>query len=591
MEIKSNPKNFWNMVNRKTKMKPGITDLETKEGNKITDDKQKAEELNNFFVSVFTKENIQNVPILEQRDFESSLETVRISDQQMGFLLKKLKIDKSPGPDNIHNRILFEGRNELQGYLTNICNKSLEQGELPAMWKTAEVVPIFKKGKKSDPNNYRPVSLTSSVCKLVETVIRDAIFKHLESNELLTDAQYGFRKGRSCCTQLLDAMKDWVNAIDEGYPTDIIYLDYRKAFGSVPHERLLNKLEAYGIKGEIHRWIRNFLIGRTQRVIVNGEYSEAASVSSGIPQGSVLGPILFLIFINDLPEILQSIVKLFADDTKLYRTIVDKNDETILQNDIDQIAAWSERWQIPFNVNKCKVLKVGKNDQNVKYSMGTLEGRIELEQVQYEKDLGVIFDTDLKFSQHIQENITKANQRIGLIRRNFKYLNKTSFLMLYKSLVRPILEYCSPVWTVLYIKHSEALERVQRHATKLLHGIKDLSYPQRLKILDLPTLIYRRRRADMLQIYRIIKGIDQLKQEEHFILAGSTSTRGHSYKIVKGRSNTTIKQHILGVRAINDWNALTEETVQSDNINIFKNNLEKLWKDLPFKHDPTGYHG
>ena len=591
MEIKSNPKNFWNMVNRKTKMKPGITDLETKEGNKITDDKQKAEELNNFFVSVFTKENIQNVPILEQRDFESPLETVRISEQQMGFLLKKLKIDKSPGPDNIHNRILFEGRNELQGYLTNICNKSLEQGELPAMWKTAEVVPIFKKGKKSDPNNYRPVSLTSSVCKLVETVIRDAIFKHLESNELLTDAQYGFRKGRSCCTQLLDAMKDWVNAIDEGYPTDIIYLDYRKAFDSVPHERLLNKLEAYGIKGEIHRWIRNFLIGRTQRVIVNGEYSEAASVSSGIPQGSVLGPILFLIFINDLPEILQSIVKLFADDTKLYRTIVDKNDETILQNDIDQIAAWSERWQIPFNVNKCKVLKVGKNDQNVKYSMGTLEGRIELEQVQYEKDLGVIFDTDLKFSQHIQENITKANQRIGLIRRNFKYLNRTSFLMLYKSLVRPILEYCSPVWTVLYIKHSEALERVQRHATKLLHGIKDLSYPQRLKILDLPTLIYRRRRADMLQIYRIIKGIDQLKQEEHFILAGSTSTRGHSYKIVKGRSNTTIKQHILGVRAINDWNALTEETVQSDNINIFKNNLEKLWKDLPFKHDPTGYHG
>ena len=178
----------------------------------------------------------------------------------------------------------------------------------------------------------------------------------------------------------------------------------------------------------------------------------------------------FLIFINDLPEILQSIVKLLADDTKLYRTIVDKNNETILQNDIDQIAAWCERWQIPFNVNKCKVLKVGKNDQNVKYSMGTLEGRIELEQVQYEKDLGVIFDTDLKFSQHIQENITKANQRIGLIRRNFEYLNKTSFLMLYKSLVRPILEYCSPVWTVLYIKHSEALERVQRHATKLLHG-------------------------------------------------------------------------------------------------------------------------
>ena len=176
---------------------------------------------------------------------------------------------------------------------------------------------------------------------------------------------------------------------------------------------------------------------------------------------------------------------------------MDRHDETILQNDLDQLATWSERWQIPFNVNKCKVLKIGKNDQIVKYSMGTLEGKIELEQVQHEKDLGVIFDTDLKFTQHIQENITKANQRID-IRRNFKYLNRTTLLMLYKTLVRPILEYCSPVWAVLYIKHSEALERVQRHATKLLHGIKDLSFPQRLKTLDLPTLIYRRRRADML---------------------------------------------------------------------------------------------
>ena len=193
---------------------------------------------------------------------------------------------------------------------------------------------------------------------------------------------------------------------------------------------------------------------------------------------------------------------------------------------LDRLATWCERWQIPFNVNKCKVLKIGKDYQIVKYSMGTLEGKIELEQVQHEKDLGVIFDTDLKFSQHIQENITKANQRIGLIRRNFKYLNRTTLLMLYKTLVRPILEYCSPVWTVLYIKHSEALERVQRHVTKLLHGIKDLSYPQRLKTLDLPTLIYRRRRADMLQIYTVIKGIDQVKQEEHFILAGRTSTRG-----------------------------------------------------------------
>ena len=372
----------------------------------------------------------------------------------------------------------------------------------------------------------------------------------------------------------------------------VVYLDYRKAFDSVPHERLLNKIYAYGIRGKLNTWIRNFLLGRTQKVVVEGSVSSLAQVSSGIPQGSVLGSLLFLIYVNDLPDQIKSTVKLFADDTKVYRAIKTEEDRTILQADLQAMMTWSNKWQLPFNTAKCKVMYLGKYNLGTTYTFNVGQVQTDLEKVIAESDLGVKFDNKLSFTDHISEITSKANQRIGLIRRNFKYIDKRIFLILYKSLIRPVLEYCNTVWRPLYKKDSRAIENVQRRATKLIESIQRMDYQSRLKELSLPSMVYRRRRADVLQIFRIINGIDIVEEGKFIQLVDETVTRGHSLKLYKPRITSRIGGNILATRVVNDWNDLSDEVVKAESVNVlFKTRLEEEWANKEWKYEPEFYHG
>ena len=297
------------------------------------------------------------------------LTNVAISEGQIKKELQTLKTDKAQGPDSLYPRILKELIDCLNKPLTLIFKKSLETGELPACWKTAEVTPIFKKGNRSDPGNYRPVSLTCILCKVLEKLVRDVLINHMTTNNLFSEYQHGFLKGRSCTTNLLFTLEELTKATDDGVPADVVYLDFAKAFDSVPHKRLISKLRSYQIEGKILTWIENFLTERRQRVVVGGKKSSWSSVSSGIPQGSVLGPILFVCFINDLPAEIQSQCAIFADDTKIFQRISTNEDNTVLQRDLDTLTAWSARWQLKFNEGKCKTLHIGKHNTEYKYKM------------------------------------------------------------------------------------------------------------------------------------------------------------------------------------------------------------------------------
>ena len=586
--LKVNPKGFWKLVQQKTKVKTGITDL-ISNGTKITSDQGKANILNRFFSSVFTVEDQVTVPKIEIPNDIPEQAHLHITENQVIKVLEKLKTDKSPGPDGIHNKVLHETKNEVVVPLTKIINKSLSEGCIPDRWREAQVIPVFKKGNRSDPNNYRPVSLTSTCCKIMETLVRDSVMAHLLSYNLLANEQHGFCSKRSCCTQLLEAVHDWAEALDTSDPVDVIYLDYRKAFDSVPHSRLYEKLNKYNINGQIKTWIRDFLKDRKQRVVVNGKYSQVEDVTSGVPQGSVLGPLLFLLFVNDLPDDVQSVLKLFADDSKLYRKVRSPLDAEALQRDLNALSDWSHKWQLSFNVEKCKVMHLGKPNRQHTYFMK--DGSIEtlISSVEVEKDLGIVFDSELKFVEHIEEVCNKGHQRIALIRRTFNYMDGKMFLVLYKSLIRPMLEYCSTVWSTMFKKDSEKLEKVQRKATKLVGSIRDKDYPSRLRHLDLPSLVYRRRRTDLLQVYRYFSGLDQFRGEELFQV-DSGRTRGHHRKLIKPRANKIVKQKMLAYRVITDWNSLPEAIVMAESINIFKNKLEKFWSSVPFKFDPTGFY-
>ena len=239
-----------------------------------------------------------------------------------------------------------------------LFKQSLSLGKVPADWKNAKVVPIFKKGAKGEPGNYRPVSLTCAICKLMESIIRDVITGHLKSNNLINDSQHGFADNRSCQTNLIEFMDFVTKCVDEGDAVDVVYLDFSKAFDKISHKKLIQKLKSHGIQGAVLDWIEEWLSNRKQRVSVNGFMSDEKDVSSGVPQGSVLGPILFVIYINDIDDEATAIelLRKFADDTKGAKVIKNKDDADKLQQCLDKLYDWSIKWSMEFNVKKCKII-------------------------------------------------------------------------------------------------------------------------------------------------------------------------------------------------------------------------------------------
>ena len=580
--FKIKPKHFWKYVNSKLKRPTGISNLKKPDGTLTESDKEKADVINNFFSTVFTQENTTNIPVLEEHNNNIYLSDIILTQEAVKLKLNKLDPNKAMGPDKIPAIILKELSQELSLPLVYIFNKSLSEGRVPSDWKNAEVTAIFKKGNKSEAGNYRPVSLTSIVCKILESFITDQIRNHMESKNLFTQCQHGFRQHRSCVTQLLEVLNDFTQLIENKDSIDVIYLDFSKAFDTVPHKRLINKLHAYGINGNLVQWIEDFLTDRKQRVRVNTSFSEYTPVVSGIPQGSILGPILFVIYINDLPEILESSCKIFADDTKLYGS---PNDKDILQKDLLSLLEWSETWQIKFNINKCGILHIGTKNPKHDYFMNE-DLNIQLNEVNSEKDVGVTFSNDLKFDLHINNVVNKANQMLGIIKRSFTYLDRDMFLRLYKGLVRPHLEYANIIWHPTFKRQSVMLENVQRRATKILNEIKDLEYKERLKYLKLPSIKHRQTRGDLIETYKIIHGFDNLKANDFFKLAPQNSkTRNHTLKLYKEYANTTARCNFFSNRVNNTWNSLSKEAKLAPDILTFKKYIDQELQNIMYDHD------
>ena len=306
--------------------------------------------LNAYFVSVFTEDDGSSGRRTDFTDLTfNPLKDVNIEERSIIMLLKDLKVDKAMGPAGLCPRILHETREQIAEPIKMLFDKSLTQGQLPSDWKDAIVVPIFKKGRRDMTQNYRPVSLTCVICKILEKFIRDVLLDHLMKNSLISEKHFGFVPGRSCTLQLLRCVESWTKSLDDGTQVDVIYTDYSKAFDRVSHSKVLKKLDGLGVRGYILGWIQNFLCGRRQKVKVHSSYSEWALVKSGVPQGSVLGPVLFMIFINDLPDAIQgTTINLFADDAKLDQTIKTESDVNVLQESLTSMISWSktECWQM-----------------------------------------------------------------------------------------------------------------------------------------------------------------------------------------------------------------------------------------------------
>ena len=414
---------------------------------------------------------------------------------------------------------------------------------------------------------------------------------HLHQNKLLSPKQYGFISGRSTTIQLLHYLDKCINTIVEGSVVDVIYFDFAKAFDKVPHRRLIGKLESYGIKGNVLKWISEFLCGRYQTVVVNGEKSKEASVLSGIPQGTVLGPLLFVIYINDILDSIESDGFLFADDTKIFREITSQEDSITLQSDIDSLELWSQIWQLEFNLNKCHVITLGKFDNIMHTHRYKICGQ-EIEHVFEEKDLGVTIDFNLSFEEHIANKARVANAIVGLMRRSFTFLDSKSFSRMYTAFVRPHLEYAQSVWAPHLAKHIDTLEKVQIRATRLVDELGKLEYPERLKRLNLPTLLYRRMRGDMIEIFKHFHTYDKDIISPSFQpkLRPSRKHRFQLHHRIPKDGKRGLETNGFYNRCVDVWNDLPREVANAENINTFKNRLDKAWENVPFKFDHKMYN-
>ena len=580
-EIGLNRRGFFKYVNSKLTVRPDITALTKENGELTNDEKEMCNVSNGYFHSAFNRpidgEELPEMDCLCDVDINS----IEITPDIVKKKLEKLNKYKSSGPDNIHPHVLKEAASSICIPLSMIYGDSLESGETPEDWRTANVTPIFKKGDRNNPANYRPISLTSQVCKVLESIVREKVIEHLNDNNLLAEEQHGFREGRSCLSNLLTTLEDWTSILDNRDCVDVAYLDFSKAFDLVSHKHLLLKLQKHGINGQIGNWIKAFLENRKQKVVIRGFKSDELDVLSGVPQGSVLGPILFLIYINDLPKCTTCPVCLFADDSKIYCRVPRENNgkpdlegaHEVLQKDLHELQKWANKWKMAFNVNKCKIMHLGYGNAKHEYE---LDGTY-LAETTAEKDLGVLIDNDLKFSKHIRSKVSQANRLIGLIKISFESLDDVMFSNLYNTLIRPLLEYCVQAWSPHLRKDIELLENVQRRATKLVRRLRNMEYEVRLKELKLTSLEDRRTRGDMILTYRLINGMEGVDYHKFFSLVNNPyNLRGHSKKIARTNLNLDVRKYFFSRRVIEKWNSLTEYEISAPSTAVFKKRYDEI---------------
>ena len=573
----SGMKKFWSFIKHRKTDNNGIAPIK-KNGKLLTSAHDRATALNEQFQSVFSKKQPLSLKQLAENKIwdncsnihenQPVIAGINVSEEGVTKLLKGLNPAKASGPDNIQSRVLKELAGTISPCLCKIFQKSLDTGEIPNDWKTANVAPIYKKGQRDIAANYRPISLTCITSKILEHIVVSHIMKYADKHGILYELQHGFRSGRSCETQLVSFIDDVSKSLEKGHQTDVLIMDFSKAFDKVDHNLLCHKLYQYGINGNINKWIGNFLNNRTQSVVVEGESSGAVDVESGVPQGSVLGPTLFLFYINDLAENLSSKIRLFADDTIAYLVINSMTDTEVLQSDLDRLAVWEKNSRMEFHPEKCNVISISRKRDPILQNY-TLHGHL-LEHVTSAKYLGITINSNLNWDEHINNTTTKANKTLGFLRRNLKISSKNVKEKAYNSLVRPLVEYASTVWDPYTKAKIHQLEMVQRRGARFVTGRHSCtsSVSEMLDELGWQSLEARRRTARLTMFYKIRNNLvaasnPDLKQPTRF----TRNMHCHSYIPLSATKN--YRKFSFYPRTTLDWNKLPENITSAPSLQNF----------------------
>ena len=600
--IETNPKYFFSYAKSFSKVKQNISALLNGNQELVTERKELANILQHQFCSVFSDPNCSSktiptfkVPPLISSDTEPVLTPDKIVEA-----ISEIKLDSAPGPDGIPAILLKRCATSLCVPIHLLWSESMSSGIVPSFYKTGFVSPLFKKGSRCEPSNYRPVTLTSHIVKVYERVVRKHMVHYLETNNLLTDKQHGFRSNRSCLTQMLDHFDDIYEGFTRGEDTDSIYLDYAKAFDKVDLDLLILKLKKYGFGNKLVDWIQSFLSDREQVVVLNGVHSDIAKVLSGVPQGTVLGPLLFILFINDLEQVVtSSTVSFFADDTRVSKQISCYEDCMLLQDDLYKILDWSRRNNMKLHEQKFELLNHLHNSKSSIYELPfvveNLRYKVSSEEILYPvenvRDLGVQVSNDLSWSRHIGSMVTKARSKLSWVFSVFKTRDRTVMTTLYKSLVRSTLEYCCPLWNPGKVTDIQLIEGVQRTFTSRISGLQHLNYWERLAHLKLMSLQRRRERYVILMMWKILHKVVPNCCDIKFKMTPRNGIIAVIPPLAKSSTlrNQTLYDRSFAVQGPKLWNKVPNTVKTAQSFDSFKISLSKFLALIPDNPPVSGY--
>lgn len=495
--------------------------------------------------------------------------------------IKSLDGDKGAGPDGLPPRFVKNCCDSLSLPLYIIFNKSLKSGTFPTYWKIAHVIPIHKSGCKDQCDKYRPISILSCFAKLFESVTYPILYSFLKSQ--LSIHQHGFIANRSTISNLLEYKNYLCSAFARRMQVDSIYTDFAKAFDKVNHAILCQKLEVYGIHGSLLRWFTSYLGNRSQLVSLQGHLSSPVTITSGVPQGSHLGPLLFLLFINDLVQKLTVPCLLYADDLKIFLEINNLNDCVKLQQNLSLVAEWCSVNKMSLNCSKCFVISFGSIKRKLFYNYTLDNYRLERQSVI--RDLGVYFDENLSFHNHYDYIISKCNQLLGFISRSTKeFKNQTTFIYLYNSLIRSVIEYGCIIWSPFYKTHSERIEKIQKKFLSILVfrlnlGRKYNSYHTRLQHFNMSTLACRRNIQELICLHKIVHSeidspilLSQLNFNTRF---KSRSPIPRMFTLQVYKNNTSYYNPIIKMCRL-----YNETVLEHSSLDVFGTNLVKFRREI-----------
>ena len=602
--IRTNSKHFFSYAKRFSAVKVGIGPLLDAADALISCPRRMGEILSNQYSSVFSKPvytdaEIDEILLDDTSDVSPGLGDIDFNEDDISQAISEFSCNSAAGPDGFPAKLLKECKNSLSHPLFLIWRKSLNRGIVPASCKLASIIPIHKGKSRGLAKNYRPVALTSLIVKTFEKVLRRKLVAFFDEHNFFNNNQHGFRSARSCLSQLLAHFDHVTRLLENGNVVDVIYLDFSKAFDKVDIGITLQKLKTLGINGPLIRWLCSFLTGRSQHVQVNGVKSLPRPVPSGVPQGSVLGPLLFLILIGDIDkDVVNSFISSFADDTRVGRGVKSPADMRKLQSDLQSVYRWATQNNMVFNSEKFEHIRYQPSKTPVQYDADYLSDvGTPISTKTSLRDLGVTISDDATFSQYIEEKIVKMRSKIGWVLRTFRTRECRPMLTLWKALILSEHDYCSQLWNPHRKGLIQSLELLQYVFIKKIRNMSCLSYWEQLSTLNLYSLQRRRERYIIIYTWKILEGlVPNIAEGDASLSARWHQRRGRECQLPKVKSTApvriqTIRRSSFAVNGPRIFNSLPQHIrdITNCDLNLFKSQLDRFLRKLPDQPLIPGY--